>query len=311
MAKKSPSTVEELRLALKEIGLSTYGNKDTLRKRWKERNARLEQVRRQQALQTKTSADKGMKLRYLLVVDVEATCEEGCGFSYMNEIIEFPCLLYDLEQKRIIDEFHTYVKPRRIPTLSNYCKELTKIPQKLIDNAPPFKTVLDLLHEFLSKHDDKLIPPVNGPNTFEWSRLPKTAYHFRSQKNWAWACDGPWDMASFVAKEFATTEENNPPSWINGPFVDVRSLFSDAFRVSKSNINAMLSRWNLTFEGQEHNGLDDARNLVRVIQHMQQEDIEFEHNRWWLQYQNVGWCFPRKYAPFIPYRPKGKTIPHD
>lgn len=130
-------------------------------------------------------------------MDVEATCEEGCGFSFENEIIELPCLLFDLIEKSIIDEFHSYVRPSMNPTLSDYCKSLTGIQQCTVDKAPIFSDVLEELFIFLRKHSNILVPSVDEIEIIEpLKSVPRT-----QPKNWAWACDGPWDMASFLAKQ--------------------------------------------------------------------------------------------------------------
>lgn len=83
-------------------------------------------------------------LRYLLVLDFEATC--GDTVKQM-EIIEFPTLLYDLREGRsclspaialtyvaittgkVQATFHEYVKPEIHSRLTPFCTELTGITQ--------------------------------------------------------------------------------------------------------------------------------------------------------------------------------------
>ena len=99
--------------------------------------------------------------QYYLCFDVEATCDKGVRFNYMNEIIEFPILLLESKTFEIascyfqslglqdldhrcffyqhvltvaylciqVDVFHSYVKPSKKPVLSDFCKELTGISQ--------------------------------------------------------------------------------------------------------------------------------------------------------------------------------------
>ncbi|WBW70976.1 double-strand siRNA ribonuclease Eri1 [Schizosaccharomyces osmophilus] len=300
MSKKSPSAIEELRVALEELGLNSSGSKDKLRRRYKFREQRLEEKKKQQQWNL-YSLDNQAKipLRYLLIVDVEATCEEGCGFTFDNEIIEFPCLLYDLEKNEVIDEFHSYVRPNMNPTLSDYCISLTGIQQSVIDQAPPFLQVLENLTEFLRQHRAILQPPIDEIKILEPSRaIPRSQL-----KNWAWTCDGPWDMASFIAKQFKFSN-TQIPDWIKGHFVDLRAYFSDVYHVPRINIEGMLQRWNLRFEGNQHSGIDDSRNIARIINRMSMEGITFECNRWWLKYENNGWIPNRKYPPFLSKRQK-------
>lgn len=58
-----------------------------------------------------------------------------------QEIIEFPCILFNLKTLEQETIFHTYVKPVFKPTLSPFCTKLTKITQDKVENAPEFKQV--------------------------------------------------------------------------------------------------------------------------------------------------------------------------
>jgi 3'-5' exoribonuclease 1 len=88
---------------------------------------------------------------FFLVLDVEATCQEGAGMNYPNEIIastsksyipalanyihqEWPVCLLGWRDKTkgildIISEFRTFVKPTWRPELSEFCTRLTGITQ--------------------------------------------------------------------------------------------------------------------------------------------------------------------------------------
>jgi ERI1 exoribonuclease 3 len=70
------------------------------------------------------------KLRYLLVLDFEATCGEEGGFPQdQMEIIEFPTIVYDLQVKKEVGRFHEYVRPVIRPQLTEFCTGLTGITQ--------------------------------------------------------------------------------------------------------------------------------------------------------------------------------------
>ena len=55
------------------------------------------------------------ELEYLLVLDFEATCLQNQRIEPCSEIIEFPVVLVDTRQKKVIQEFHRYVKPNFNP----------------------------------------------------------------------------------------------------------------------------------------------------------------------------------------------------
>lgn len=67
-------------------------------------------------------------LKYLLVLDFEATCG-GTIRGGEFEIIEFPTLLYNLNTNSVQAQFHEYVKPVGHPVLTEFCTELTGIEQ--------------------------------------------------------------------------------------------------------------------------------------------------------------------------------------
>lgn len=67
------------------------------------------------------------KPKYLLVLDFEATC--GDTAQPVQEIIEFPTLLYNFQQDKVEATFHEYVRPIEQPTLTTFCTNLTGIEQ--------------------------------------------------------------------------------------------------------------------------------------------------------------------------------------
>jgi 3'-5' exoribonuclease 1 len=78
--------VHDLRVKLEALGLNIKGTKKQLKQR----------LRKQKTTQQQP------KLRFLLVFDVEATCEADSGFDHDNEIIEFPVVLLDSDTCEIV-----------------------------------------------------------------------------------------------------------------------------------------------------------------------------------------------------------------
>lgn len=94
-------------------------------------------------------------LRYLCVVDVEATCEEGDFRAVDHEIIELPVVLLDLQPAgggvpSVVDHFHSFVRPTERPRLSDFCTGLTGVTQAQVDAAPTLPQVLDAVHAWLA-----------------------------------------------------------------------------------------------------------------------------------------------------------------
>lgn len=91
--------------------------------------------------------DTRRKVDVIGVIDFECTCEEGWG--YLHEVIEFPLVLVDCKQGRVLGEFHSFVRPVENATLSDFCTQLTGIAQETVDSAPDLPAVLDLVDAFL------------------------------------------------------------------------------------------------------------------------------------------------------------------
>ena len=81
--------------------------------------------------------------RRVVVVDVEATCWKKGIFSRKKETIEIGAvrLVPDQDDAKW-PEFQTFVRPRRLPRLSTFCRELTGITQENVDAAPSFPEAL-------------------------------------------------------------------------------------------------------------------------------------------------------------------------
>ena len=87
--------------------------------------------------------------RRLVVVDVEATCWKKGVFSRRKETIEIGAVRLRLDQAESgWPEFQTFVRPRRLPRLSSFCRELTGITQESVDAAPTFPEALQRFLEW-------------------------------------------------------------------------------------------------------------------------------------------------------------------
>ena len=88
--------------------------------------------------------------RRIVVVDVEATCWKKGVFSRQKETIEIGAVRVLLDRAPSSwPEFQTFVRPRRYPRLSTFCRELTGITQEDVDAAPTFPEALRLFLDWL------------------------------------------------------------------------------------------------------------------------------------------------------------------
>ncbi|KAL1461716.1 hypothetical protein WDU94_013588 [Cyamophila willieti] len=179
---------------------------------------------------------------YYVVIDFEATCQENNPVDFNYEIIEFPAILVHTESLKIVDVFHSFVKPVINPKLTAFCQQLTGITQKVVDKAPTFPNVLKKFESWLDSHglvtERKFI-----------------------------VTDGPWDMGRFFFLQCKLSKLPYPPyarEWTN-----VRKIFRNFYKYHQGGtLEDMVKFVGLKFEGDPHRGLDDSYNIARMFLHL-------------------------------------------
>ncbi|MBD2595395.1 exonuclease domain-containing protein [Nostoc spongiaeforme FACHB-130] len=171
---------------------------------------------------------------YLLVLDLEATCcDQGTIKRYEMEIIEIGAVMVEAQTLKIIDEFQTFIKPVRYPTLTEFCKSLTSITQTQVEQAPEYPEAIAMLQKWLS----------NYPNAVFGS----------------W---GDYDRNQFKQD----SKFHNLPFPIAYPHVNLKQQFSDSQGLSKRyGMVEALQLVNIELNGTHHRGIDDARNIAKLL----------------------------------------------
>lgn len=191
------------------------------------------------------SAVQPQEFAYFVVIDFEATCERGTRI-YPQEIIEFPSVLVNGATAHQEEEaFRTYVRPVHHPRLTDFCRELTGIQQHQVDGGVP-------LSEALHAHDAWLEARgvTNGCGRF-------------AVVTW-----GDWDCRTMLESECRFKGIAKPEyfdRWINlkVPFEEVFGDGGGGGR--RRGLEEALPLAGLLFEGRPHSGLDDSRNIARLL----------------------------------------------
>lgn len=183
---------------------------------------------------------------YLLIIDLEATCDFQERYQnipeYPHEIIEFPVLLYNTRTRRCVSVFHAYCKPRVHPDLTAFCTNLTQISQAQVDSAHSFPHVLAKIENWLFNK------------------------HKLSDLRCAVVCDCSADMGKFMRIQ-CHLNEIPLPSWAT-VWINLSKAFRTFYKLPSKHrvtLSTMLHDLNLSFIGQQHRGLDDAINILRVV----------------------------------------------
>ena len=184
---------------------------------------------------------------YFCVLDFEATCNNN-NISWINEVIEFPSVLYRYDSQNsdvpmLVSEFQEYCQPEYIngeDGLTDFCKSLTGITQKKVDNAQKFPDVLNNHYQWLVDNVGEDLDNI-----------------------YIVTC-GNWDMMYMFDDEI-TRLSIEPPSIYNR-FINLQDIFKDAFgKKKKCGLISMLRMFGLTFEGRHHSGIDDCRNAGIIL----------------------------------------------
>ena len=83
-----------------------------------------------------------------VVIDIEATCWDRDSNLEEMEIIEIGAVKLNSSFQQI-DEYDSFIRPVKNPQLSDYCKNLTKINQSDVENAPTFDIVFPKLDQWI------------------------------------------------------------------------------------------------------------------------------------------------------------------
>lgn len=174
---------------------------------------------------------------FYLVVDLEATCSNDASLPrHEMEIIEIGAVLQNARTFELEAEFQTFVRPVRHPKLTAFCTELTSITQEEVDAAPLFPEALRSMEEWRSGFEDALFCSWGDYDRFQF--LQDCQYH---------GVEYPFHSGHLNLKE----------------------AFSRALNTRRRfGVDGALRKLGLGFEGTHHRGIDDARNIARIVRQL-------------------------------------------
>lgn len=173
------------------------------------------------------------KPAYWLVVDFEATCcDQGSVPREQMEIIEFGAVMVDSSNLQIVSEFQSFIRPRRHPRLTPFCTQLTSITQDMVDGAPDFPTCAQAVKKWAQGFPD---------------------YVFCS-----W---GEYDRKQLQQD----CNYHKIPSPLKAKHWNVKQAMADKWHIRPQGLGQAVKMAGLRFTGVAHRGIDDARNIARLL----------------------------------------------
>ena len=180
----------------------------------------------------------------LCVVDLEATCwpdrkipgPGGQGWvEPRNEIIEIGAAMVGLPDLSARDEFDIFVGPKLNPALTDFCKALTSIRQEDVDAALPFPPAMEKFAAWLSS--------------------------FGPKENVLFASWGLYDKNQFL-RDCAL---HDVPFPFDEEHVNLKNHAAARLGRRPKSVSRTLAALDMIFEGTPHRGIDDVRNIIRIL----------------------------------------------
>jgi inhibitor of KinA sporulation pathway (predicted exonuclease) len=175
-----------------------------------------------------------MHPEFFLVIDFEATCsDDGSVPRDHMEIIEIGAVMVAAAAFQVIGEFQSFVRPIRHPALTPFCTTLTSIRQSDVDSAPTFPGVVQQFKKWLYQH-----------------------YGF------VFASWGDYDFNQLQQD----CDFHQVPYPISAPHVNLKLRFAQRQELTKKpGLGDAVRLAGLDFLGSHHRGIDDARNIARLL----------------------------------------------
>ena len=167
------------------------------------------------------------------IIDLECTCDDDQNFG-PHEIIEIGAVIGTLSQEsfKVTSELQIYVKPVINPVLTNFCTELTGITQSTADAAITLENTLVALERWLQTNNVV-----------------------------AWASWGKFDANQFDRECELKSLRNR---LTDTQHLNVKQLFARKFG-HRVGLSRALDLLGFAFTGRQHSGIDDARNVGRLL----------------------------------------------
>ena len=201
--------------------------------------------------------------RFAYVLNFEATCDAAPA-QLQNEVIEFPGVLIDLQINAIIsDDFQQYVMPVLNPVLTAFCTELTGITNEVIGKSGvSFPTALE-------RHRDWLL------------RVTGLQSESEIESEVIFVTGGDWDLKTMLPQQSEISKISVPlylQKWCN-----IRLLYMSFFQKKKSHtgMTLMLDQLGIPLEGKLHSGIDDCKNIARILNKLVSLGCKVKHTAQW------------------------------
>eukprot|EP01084_Bolivina_argentea_P154612 269477_1 len=205
------------------------------------------------------------RFRYLIVLDFEATCAKNRKIN-PQEIIEWPAIIIDTQTNQLLLDkiFHFYIKPKYHPQLTPFCTQLTGITQELINTIGCKNTIESVTSQWNKWCLNNNLLPIN---------LSK------DKPNSCIVTCGDWDLKTCWTEQKRISNCEIAAlfhSWINIKIIFKQNTYNNYYHNGFS-MMSMLQHLNIKHTGRHHSGIDDVKNICKIVQRLLQMGAKFDY----------------------------------
>ena len=187
------------------------------------------------------------RVDYFLVLDFEGVNNKYHGGPDIMEIIEFPVLKVNAQTLETESIFHSYVQPTIHTQLNPVCTEITGITQAMVSGQPTLPEVLKLLDNWMKA--ERLLE--KGVTT-------------------CFVTCGDWDLKTGLPTQCKYQKIDYPEylrKWVN-----IKDIFMELTGTKGFSMKTMLKDLHLELEGRHHSGIDDSKNIAKILKTLAGKD---------------------------------------
>lgn len=179
-------------------------------------------------------------LDFFLVLDLEGRVE----------ILEFPVLMVSAKTMQVEDIFHRFVRPTKMSEqrINEYIEgKYGKFGVDRVwhDTAIPFKEVIQQFEAWLMQHQLWMGGELNRA---------------------AFVTCGNWDLKTKVPEQCKVSNIKLPPYFME--WINLKDVYLNFYCRRATGMTTMMRELQIPLLGSHHLGIDDTKNITRVLQHM-------------------------------------------
>nr|AKM76605.1 polynucleotidyl transferase ribonuclease H-like superfamily protein [Pelargonium fulgidum] len=180
---------------------------------------------------------------YFLVLDLEGKVE----------ILEFPVVLVDAKTLNVVDLFHRFVRPSKMTEqrINEYIEGKygnLGVDRVWHDTAIPFEEALQNFEDWLTQHH--LWGKEQG------GHLDRAAF----------VTCGNWDVKTKIPQQCTVSKMKLPSYFME--WINLKDVYLNFYKRRATGMMTMMRELQLPLLGSHHLGIDDAKNISRILQRM-------------------------------------------